>query len=476
MNKELEKLEIDLKDRVTTREWLFYILLSTLSYVWVEFFSSSQVGIVLSIVVLISLTFYFLNGGRNYIFYVLLIVFLIPEYPRDILFSYDDLSSGDRIYNTFNSVKIGGLTTLQILLIGCGFLSLLLYKRAKVFNVYFLIFICSLFCLLFIRTLVNNEYVNLSAFITNIKLYIIGFFFLLTLGKFDVDIIKRNLKLFLRVYPVLAGFRIPLFLGGDLLMGIDLSFDFFTHPIVSAICFIYVITQGYSQDFKHSSYRLFFYLSLISSSRAVMAISFLLIVLGFLFKGAGKVKARFFFEVVPLLISLVVVIGQVSPAFYNFLAWKVSEFNFLDEKEMSGSGRVRQYEIVNILAGDGASLGNIVFGRGASGSFNFDSFPIPIKEQLDSKSFTPNEVESNAYLFPHSFIASNLLRGGVVLLIIYVFVHVFLSYSFYKRGEFAFSVLSIVLIYNSYVRIEYFLFFVCIASIHLFEKRCYSRE
>lgn len=468
--------KVEFSEDIKKHQWFFYIFLSFLSYTWVTFFSSGYLGVVFSVVALFSLVFYMIKGGQHYIFYVLLIVFLIPEYPRDILFAYDDLSSGLRTYNTFNSVKIGGATTLQILIIGSGVISLLFYNKSKVFNVYLLIFYFLLFSVVFYRTLVNNDYISHSAIITNLKLYILGFFFLITIKRFDINLIKRNLSLFLRVYPILAGFRVPLFMGGDFLMGSELSFDFFTHPIISAICFIYAITQGCKKDFKHKSYRLCFYLSLISASRAVIAISFFLILLSFLFGSARKIKLRFAFEVVPLLILLVVAIGQVSPAFYKFLAWKVSEFNVLDDTEMSGSGRVRQYEIKNILAGDGASLGNVILGRGASGSFNFDDYPIPIKDKLDSKSFSINEIETNNYLFPHSFIASNLLRGGVLLLIIYLFVHLYISYYLLNRGEIAFSVLSIILIYNSYVRIEYFLLFVCVAAIVIFEKRHRYRE
>ncbi|EKK5922929.1 hypothetical protein POC94_003877, partial [Enterobacter hormaechei] len=321
-------------------------------------------------------------------------------------------------------------------------------------------------------TVINDQPFDLSIAITNVKIYIVLICVFLLLSNWKEQELKAQLQSFLIFLPVIIGLRVILFIAYDFTLGTP-SWDYFTQPLISAITFILFLQTKDKTIFERSMvYRILFYISLFSLSRALIGIVIITLFFSFLLSKKIKLKFKVMMEIIPFFTVLCFAVLVTNPNLYNFLLWKVSDLNvFQENKEMSGSGKVRQYEVINILDGNESSEMKVLLGYGLSGSFNFDKYPLPILEALDSKSFSEKERLGNRYFFPHSFIAANLLRGGLLLLLLYLFVHFALFVYFFKSNEYYLSVLSIFLIYNSYVRVEYALLLSILITLALLKNQ-----
>lgn len=446
---------------------------SLMSFAWITFFADNMAGMLISILAFFILIYYGLFKKKKLIEVSLFLLFLIPEYPRDILFLYDSLSSNEIFYNTVNTVKIGPLTLFYwaIITLPVAIVVFNKFKLSRASGIAVSAVVLLLAWLVFI-TLINDQPFDLSIAITNVKIYIVLICVFLILSNWKEQELKAQLQSFLIFLPVIIGLRVILFIAYDFTLGTP-SWDYFTQPLISVITFILFLQTKDKTIFERSMvYRILFYISLFSLSRALIGIVIITLFFSFLLSKKIKLKFKVMMEIIPFFTVLCFAVLVTNPNLYNFLLWKVSDLNvFQENKEMSGSGKVRQYEVINILDGNESSEMKVLLGYGLSGSFNFDKYPLPILEALDSKSFSEKERLGNRYFFPHSFIAANLLRGGLLLLLLYLFVHFALFVYFFKSNEYYLSVLSIFLIYNSYVRVEYALLLSILITLALLKNQ-----
>lgn len=446
---------------------------SLISFTWITFLADNMAGMLVSILAFFILIYYGLFKKKKIIEISLFLLFLIPEYPRDILFLYDSLSSNEIFYNTVNTVKIGPLTLFYWAIITLPVAAVVFnkFKLSTASGTAVSAVVLLLAWLVFI-TVINDQPFDLSIAITNVKIYIVLMCVFLLLSNWKEQELKAQLQDFLIFLPAIIGLRVILFIAYDFTLGTP-SWDYFTQPLISVIAFILFLQTKDRTIFERSIvYRILFYISLFSLSRALIGIVILTLVISFFLSKKIKLKFKVLMEIIPFFTVLCFAVLVTNPNLYNFLLWKVSDLNiFQENKEMSGSGRVRQYEVINILDGNESSELKVILGYGLSGSFNFDKYPLPILEALDSKSFSEKERLGNRYFFPHSFVAANLLRGGLLLLLFYLFVHLALFVYFIKTDEYYLSVLSIFLIYNSYVRVEYALLLSIIITLALMKNQ-----
>lgn len=446
---------------------------SLMSFAWITFFADNMAGMLISILAFFILIYYGLFKKKKLIEVSLFLLFLIPEYPRDILFLYDSLSSNEIFYNTVNTVKIGPLTLFYwaIITLPVTIVVFNKFKLSRASGIAVSAVVLLLAWLVFI-TVINDQPFDLSIAVTNVKIYIVLICVFLLLSNWKEQELKAQLQSFLIFLPVIIGLRVILFIAYDFTLGTP-SWDYFTQPLISAITFIlFLQTKDKTIIERSMVYRILFYISLFSLSRALIGIVIITLFFSFLLSKKIKLKFKVMMEIIPFFTVLCFAVLVTNPNLYNFLLWKVSDLNvFQENKEMSGSGKVRQYEVINILDGNESSEMKVLLGYGLSGSFNFDKYPLPILEALDSKSFSEKERLGNRYFFPHSFIAANLLRGGLLLLLLYLFVHFALFVYFFKSNEYYLSVLSIFLIYNSYVRVEYALLLSILITLALLKNQ-----
>ncbi|EFT2743704.1 hypothetical protein ACSOOX_000058 [Escherichia coli] len=458
---------------MTLKDWRYIVFWAVFSFVWITFCADNVLGFIISVLMFVILLWYGVFRKETILQVILLLLFLIPEYPRDILFLYDALDAKEIFYNTINTVKIGPLTLYYWAMISLPIVIIvksgLKISYASGVAVSILI---GVIIYLFLVTLASSQSFNLSTAITNVKIYTILLCTFLLLSNWKEQELKAVLNNFLIFLPVIIGLRVILFITYDFTLGTP-SWDYFTQPLITVIAFIYLLQNNNKTIIEKSlTYRILFYISLFSLSRALIAIVVISFIVAMFLSKKRVLKMKVLIEVVPFVTILCFTVLVTNPNLYNFLLWKVSDLNvFESKKEISGSGKVRQYEILNILDGTDSSDKTILIGFGLSGHFNFDKHKLPIQEALDSKSFSEVERLENRFYFPHSFLAANLLRGGILLTLIYVFVHLALAIHFYRRRDFYLSMLSIFLIYNSYVRVEYAILLSILILLALFTHK-----
>jgi hypothetical protein len=149
----------------------------------------------------------------------------------------------------------------------------------------------------------------------------------------------------------------------------------------------------------------------------------------------------------------------VNPTLFEFFAWKASDLKIVDAGEISDSGKVRVYELKNIVSRMLNDPIVALFGKGFGGSYNFKDYPLPVTERLDLKSYSQEELNREIYYNSHSFLASTLLKYGVIGLFIYLMIPIVTAIkskfdSRQTKLHTMIGVLSILLIYNYYWRIE----------------------
>jgi hypothetical protein len=73
----------------------------------------------------------------------------------------------------------------------------------------------------------------------------------------------------------------------------------------------------------------------------------------------------------------------------------------------------------------------LLLGKGVTGYFTFDSYPLPPRIVLDLKSYSLEEVLTGKIYHPHFFVNYLLLKYGLVGLMVYVAM----VYEFFRMGR-----------------------------------------
>ncbi|HDS5276651.1 TPA: hypothetical protein QH377_003908, partial [Enterobacter hormaechei subsp. steigerwaltii] len=193
---------------------------SLMSFAWITFFADNMAGMLISILAFFILIYYGLFKKKKLIEVSLFLLFLIPEYPRDILFLYDSLSSNEIFYNTVNTVKIGPLTLFYwaIITLPVTIVVFNKFKLSRASGIAVSAVVLLLAWLVFI-TVINDQPFDLSIAITNVKIYIVLICVFLLLSNWKEQELKAQLQSFLIFLPVIIGLRVILFIAYDFTLG-----------------------------------------------------------------------------------------------------------------------------------------------------------------------------------------------------------------------------------------------------------------
>ncbi len=476
----------------------FFILIFTpafFSYLIIDFFSLNYSGVIISILIFIFLsvysTFYL---ARSILFFWFTCV-LFPEFPRSILDLYVSLNIGDVEYNVISSVKFGPLTLTNIFIFYFLFIAILKVKRVHryaVLTIPFLLLMFSISLMSTILDLQDRTFFSFPQLITSSKYYIFTLVFslisILVLNENSnkaivVDLLARLIALI----PPILGLRAVFFIVSDFALKKP-SLDLMTQPLLS-ICAMYFYVFTRNKHFTIYSNPLIFSLvliSLLTTSRSVMAIVllslFFLLMLVFLIKSKVDDKlsslkkcGRIVIYLSVTLLTLLVSISITNERLYDFIMWKASEFTFDSNSTPSGSALVRKHEIINIANDANKNLYVLLFGKGFGSHFNFEYSPPPLNEKLDEKSFPLKEIENGEYYNPHTFIATLLLRFGILGLGLYLLIPIFTSILF-MRKSIPLAILCVLLIYNYYFRFEFQLLMVLMFYMALLVPKHYFKS
>jgi hypothetical protein len=420
---------------------------------------------------------------------------LLPEFPRSILDLYASLNLGDVQYNVISSVKLGPLTLTNIFIFYFLFIAMLKVKRIEGYAVFTIPFLLLIFCISLMSTILDLQertFFSFPQLITSSKYYIFTLVFslisILVLNeKSNKVIVVDLLARLIALIPPILGLRAVFFIISDFALK-NPSLDLMTQPLLS-ICAMYFYVLTKNKHFSIYSNPLVFSLvliSLLTTSRSVMAIvlfsMFCLLIIVFITKSKGEDKlnglkkySRIVAYLFITLSAFLVSISITNERLYEFVKWKASEFTLDSNSTPSGSALVRKHEIINIANDADKNLYVLLFGKGFGSHFNFEYSPPPLNETLDEKSFSLNEIENGEYYNPHTFIATLLLRFGVLGLGVYLLIPILTSMFFFKKSI-PLAFLSLLLIYNYYFRFEFQLLMVLMFYMALLVPKQYFKN
>lgn len=467
-----------------------YLLLVTsiaiVSFYVVDVASLGYTGVILSLglfAFLCALALFDLT--RAYIIFWIICA-LAPEFPRGILDLYGSLSKGDVSYNVISSVKVGPLTLTNYFVFFCSAAALakVSYFPTQSFAVFGAIFVLFVIALLAtIMDLGGRSQISIGHMITASKYYIFFMVFafvsmVLTISDSGFRRLRGYIFFAIALLPPVLGFRAILFVLHDYYMKIP-SLDLMTHPIVT-ICALYFYVFRREPQFDSYKNPLIFalaLLSLVTTSRSVMAI--IVISIGImpifaLFTPMAMGATRKFIRMMLYMIFSVGVmlfsISQVNERLYEFILWKASDFSVSSSAPPSGSALVRKHELINVVESLGNNPFSTIFGKGFGSEFQFDHSPPPLSEALDEKSFSLVEINTGVFYNPHTFLATLLLRYGVLGIFFYVAVSVS-AFWLMRKKCLPLAFLSLLMIYNYYFRFEYQLMMVLMLYVGMAWKR-----
>lgn len=444
----------------------YIAILSIISFIYIDYLAISSFGFLASFFLFFICIFISI---KNLSFGILILIFYsitILEFPRDILDVYDALQlTNEMSYDVLNTIKIGPFTLLVYLFYFNTALALFKMNfKIKNSAILFIILGLMLFIALSMTliTLLNEGKVNFpSLIITNSKWFqfiLIGYIIGSYLYKHKQ--IAKFIDWFY-LLPIFFGLRNAFFIINDFVSG-TYKLDLMNQPYLSLIVLAYIILKKDWGIYNNYFYRALLFISLLSFSRGVFIIMAIVFFLAIFITFYKKIKFNILFisNIIVLFSIPIIAIYFFNERLFDFLLWKINIFNELisSDVELSGSGKVRIIEMQNILHIFSESIHNLLFGKGFFATYDFQAYPLNNVGIIDLKSFSQDQLSSGVYYSTHSFISSTILKYGLIGLIFYTTIPLYVSYKFYIQKQHLIMVLiPLILIPSYFWRIEYML-------------------
>lgn len=461
----------------TNKYWGAMFLIASILFYYLEILAATSAGKIFSLLLFLLILYSLVRKTSFGIFILIATSFLVPEFPRDILLSYDDISTGTAIYNTLSTVKVGLGTLLLSLILMAAFICLI--KTFRV-NVYFVTIVVFTFIVLITVTLqnyiFNEKHLNQSLLISNIKFFIV-FFSGVIIGKYllllkkskSIDYIFSILYLIISIISI----RAVIYIFYDFAVAKNFSFDIQTKPLLAIPIMLFFVNY---QNLILKGKSLIQIVSLFSVSRGEMLLMLIILTFNSILSGAffRKVLLKFLL----LMPAVLVIIYFFNTSLFDFFFWKLSELSITGGDKMSGSAIVRSVEISNILCSHDSNIFNFIFGNGLSATYNFNCVPLPGELVIDLKSYSQDQLDTGYYYSVHTFLGSNLLKYGLFGVLVYCFFPLFIAYrlitrfSLSKAEQLAVSTIMLISIYFLHSRIEFQLLVGIFTSYAFFKGDC----
>lgn len=399
------------------------LVLGLIYGIQIQYVSAVSFGFLLSILLFLFLLFLILKKYEYGFFVLIHFIIITPVYPRNLsLFLTNDIS-----FHTIFHDKFFGITLIQFLLLTTLIKGIYVSHKEKFsFNIYkthILLFL--LFVLVFFVGLVFNISNSLpSIFIRKIIsdfqfpiLIIAGFITGIALTHTTTNFIKKLINILIFSF-IVAAFRALNFFVFDI---IDGNFNIYFGENAGLILPIFFLLFLIKFDNQRSGYFVLFISGLIilPKGRADIFFLFLLFFIVFLIRWKYlEPEPEYYFgkKIVLLLASyFVAFVGLTIYAndIIMFISYKFYFFTSEIFSNLSASPGIRIIEFVNILKKniDDGVIG-ILFGQGAGGTFNF--FYAPMTYVIKQSAYSVNELSSNVFFSPHTFVNFFLLKSGFV--------------------------------------------------------------
>lgn len=444
----------------------YIVILAMLSFIYIDYLSISSFGSLFSFVLFFIFIFISIKNLSLGILICIFYSIVVLEFPRDILDVYDALQlSNEMSFNVLNTVKISPFTLLVYLFFFNTILALYKMKfKIKNNRTLFLILGLMLF-FAFISTLitlfVDGTIDFPSLIITNSKWFqfiLIGY--ILGTYLYKQNQIKKFID-WLYLLPIFFGLRNIFFIGNDFITASP-KLDLMNQPYLSLIVLVYIVIKKDWGIYNNHLYKILLFISLLNFSRGfivIMVISLLLILFITFYKKI-RFNLLFIFNIIILFSIPIFVLYLFNDRLFDFLLWKINIFNELTNSdiELSGSGKVRIIEMQNILYIFSENIYQLFFGKGFFATYNFQAFPLNDVGIIDLKSYSNDQLSSGVYYSTHSFISSTLLKYGLLGLVFYMIIPLYVSYKLYvQKCHLILILIPIILIPSYFWRIEFML-------------------
>ncbi len=420
-------------------DYLHVLVLIVINILLTDLVSSNAVKSILSVLPFFILLFsYFLRSKKKFYEFFLIYLFAFPFAPRNIILVQKGISE-----DTFISFINFNVGFLSLSLLAIIFFTILEVKRLGYLMLmikYFLVFIITLVCY---SILSNSGDFYLNFFISDLKPFLIFFF-----GFFSgLCIWKRyntewNQIFFKIVYILLLVYSVKTIFY--------LLYDSFTkvyNTSFSTLPYFFIPVLFFAFFQKNLARRNFIMLAAIISSFSLSRGYFIMIGVLYLilplfftsFSNLRKVLASYFIFSTLAFLTLSFSHLFLSERINIFLQYKLNFFTteiFKENVELNRSTLIRVYEFKNIIYDSLASPIYLFLGKGLGGYFEFKQFELPTYLGVDA--FSQKQLELNKFFRPHTFFNVALLKGGLLLLILYTkkCLNIFLySKKVYKKNK-----------------------------------------
>ncbi|CAL2094230.1 membrane hypothetical protein [Tenacibaculum sp. 190524A02b] len=439
-------------------DYLHVLALIVINILLTDLISSNVIKSVLSVLPFFVLLFtYFLKSKKRFYEFFLIYLFAFPFAPRNIILVQKGMS--DDTFISFINFNVGFLSLSLLAII---FFTILEVKKLGYLIQmikYFLLFIMTLMCYSIIS---NSGDFYLNFFISDLKPFLIFFFgFFSGLCIWKRYNVEWNQMFFKIVYILLLiYFTKTIFY---------ILYDSFTNVYNTSFStlpyfFIPVLFLAFFQ--KKMMKRNFIMLAAIISSFSLsrgyfIMIGVLYLILPVFFTNFTNLKKVFASYILFSFLGFLILSFShlfLSEKINVFLQYKLNFFTseiFKENVELNRSTLIRVYEFKNIMYDSLVSPIYLFLGKGLGGYFEFRQYQLPTYLGVDA--FSHKQLELNKFFRPHTFFNVALLKGGLLLLILYSkkCISIFL----YSRKVFKRNKKDIFIVFAGIFSLLFFFFF-----------------
>lgn len=420
---------------------LYSLLFSFASVIYIDVLALDSRGVYVSFALFSAVALLAIFRTELAILSVIILQITIPAYPRNILDVYSEFQVVKSVsFNTISSISIAKLGLIQHLTFFVAMVVVyrLVFSRGTItvstrMKWYWL---ALLLCPLGATIVFNYVHHDLNPFreiITSTRLILY-----LTIGIIYFNYLyhwcglDRTMYLVGRTFialTIIMGARVPFLVLMDISASMpSLDVAVVPHiPIVAFIACFYLMERDRENRKRYLLFMALSFFALLSPSRGHLALLLLSIGVFILVTGFRPRYVKYLGLMSLMFIIPVVFIYFFNERLFDFLLWKLTFFR----GEISDSGLVRIYEFYNIVAEGLANPLYLLLGKGVTGYFTFDSYPLPPRIVLDLKSYSLEEVLTGKIYHPHFFVNYLLLKYGLVGLMVYVAM----VYEFFGMGR-----------------------------------------
>lgn len=360
----------------------------------------------------------FLKGKKEWFLVTLLsALFLLPFSPRD------QRAMQEGVINDFVSIQSLQILGFPLSIFLIVVLSILiLQKRKFTFKkpkyIYFLFFFTSFSIFINAFYPAHNK---LIFFISDLRDFVVPYLGVIICSYFTKSELLRGLKMFLIFGTLILSAKTILIIIYDSINSNDyLTLGTLPYLFIPAFCYFLI-----DKKIKHRN--ILIILSLfcsISASRGniiifVLSIMFALSLLAYKKKSLG-IYFKFILSAAVVVPFFMFVFSFLNTNIINLFSYKLDFFTseLFSGEELNESTAIRLLETNQIITDGINNFVFLIFGKGMGGGFS-----LPHVFDLTTAAFSQTQLDLNFFYRPHTFINYYLLKGGLVLLFLFIYVN-----------------------------------------------------